>query len=179
MLGKGSNRLKASTVIVILGAIIPYFLKTSHFGLIMHLDEYFMGVLLRYCYEFQILTKKNSKKISCFAIILSFLLIAFSELNLGNPYLDSILLLFYSSLLNLLLYSKIKIHQYFLNIGRNCYFIYLFHMPFLYLSYVLLNEYYKSNILILFFSFLACFYASCISNRIIERRVLRNNELKN
>ena len=95
-------------------------------------------------------------------------LIPFSNLNQGDPFLDSIFLILYSSILILLLNLKIQYYSRFLTIGKNCYFIYLFHMLFLYIFYKSFAVHFTSNIFVLIFSFLACLYAYVLSNSYLE-----------
>lgn len=168
MLTKPNQIILLAVSLTIIGIAYPYFANPNHFGLIMHLDEYFIGIIIRFYYDNRVLSKINSKIISSLGIITVICLIPFSNLNQGNPFLDSILLIFYLSILILLLNLKIQYYSKFLTIGKNCYFIYLFHMLFLYIFCRVFPSYFNSNIFILTLSFFACIYASILSNVYLE-----------
>lgn len=168
MLKKPNQIILLAVSFTIVGIAYPYFAIPNHFGLIMHLDEYFIGIIIRYYYDRRVLSKINSIIFSSLGIITVLCLIPFSNLNQGDPFLDSIFLILYSSILILLLNLKIQYYSRFLTIGKNCYFIYLFHMLFLYIFYKSFAVHFTSNIFVLIFSFLACLYASVLSNSYLE-----------
>jgi len=123
--------------IFLLSLIAPYLDKDiSHFGFIMHIDEYLAGVFIRYIFENKI--SFNSKIFQCIHFEYYWIVIPFltyllrSDLNLGNAMFDNILLLFYTSLFYFILKLDFVKSKFLNTIGVNCYFIYLFHMVIFY-----------------------------------------------
>jgi peptidoglycan/LPS O-acetylase OafA/YrhL len=151
----------------LIGLFTPY-LHANHFGLIMHLDEYFVGVLLRTLYNTGILQSLIIKWICITGLFISALILPNIELTQGNPLLDSVLLLIYSSILILLLNFKFNIHKSLLEIGKNCYFIYLFHMLFIYMFLKFLNNNGINPIISLCIAFVFCYFFSIISKIFFE-----------
>ena len=89
-----------STLLVILGIITPFF-YSNHFGLIMHLDEFFIGVLMRHYYDKNKFLAINRFHLIKFGII--FIIILFSEFSkvetdIGNPLFDFFILIAITSL---------------------------------------------------------------------------------
>ena len=161
-----------SIILVVLGMIIPFF-YSNHFGLIMHLDEFFAGVLMRYYYDknkFLSINRFHLDKIWILFIML--LVIDFSKFNtdIGNPLFDFALLVSITSLFLFLHNNSFK-NKVVQEIGRNCYFIYLYHMIVYYilniiLSFILGN--FINNLLITFASFASCFVLSIFSMKYFE-----------
>ena len=168
------KKIHTLTIIIILfmiGLISPYLSSgINHFGLIMHLDEYFLGVIIRFLIDGKLLHLKKIKTINIFVLLITLFLIYITDLNENFQMLDSTLLLFYSSLLLLLLNLRFNKLSFILVIGRNCYFIYLFHFLFLYIFAKFFDEHYRSNYIILFISFVSCYYVSRISMKYFESK---------
>ena len=166
--GKKSS-LKLCTFLMLIGCVTPYF-HANHFGLLMHLDEYFLGVIIRYLYNKGNLSYKFTKLIFVTILIISVFTIPYIDLNQGNPLLDSLLLIIYSCILILLINFNFKIHYSILEIGKNCYFLYLFHMLFIYLFLEFFNDIGFPPIISLSITFFICYIASVLSKHTFESK---------
>jgi len=155
----------------LISLISPYFItEISHFGFIMHIDEYLVGVFIRYIFDNKIsFNKKFFQYIhyEYYWIALPFLMYLLRfDLNVGNALFDNILLLFYTSLFYFILKFDLVKSKLLNTIGVNCYFIYLFHMViFFTLNYFYLLEH---SILSVLISFFLTFFLSILSMKYFE-----------
>jgi len=172
-----SKEFKTTVCLLLLaiGIILPYFFPNSfgHFGLIMHLDEFFIGVLLRQFYKNGFLTRLYKIKIHLIWVAIPFALVLYKPDNLWfSPLWDSILLIFFASLLLFLLNNPNLTCAPILTIGRNCYFIYLFHM-FIFMTTDELNQLlgmpFTNRLILVELSFAVCVLLSIISMRFLEK----------
>lgn len=169
------TKLMICSALFLLSLIAPYLTtKISHFGFIMHIDEYLAGVFIRYIYDNKI--SINIKIFQCiyfeyYWIVLPFVtyLLRF-DLNLGNAMFDSILLIFYTSLFYFILKFDFVKSKLLNTIGVNCYFLYLFHMIIFYCIFYVFNYFYlfRHDMVSLLLSFFLTFLLSILSMKYFE-----------
>ena len=161
-------------LLLTLGIVLPYHSTEhfGHFGLVMHLDEFFIGVFLRQFFDKGLLSGLYKIKFHLLWISIPFV-VKFYEIdfNIGNPFFDSLLLIFFSSMLLHLLKNSGLTCAPRLMIGRNCYFIYLFHM----LVFMLTDELtqwigfsFSNRLILTELSFVFCFLLSIASMKFFE-----------
>lgn len=170
------TKLLICSALFLISLITPYLsTNISHFGFIMHIDEYLAGVFIRCIFDNKI--SFNIRIFKCiyfeyYWIVLPFVtyLLRF-DINLGNALFDNILLVTYTSLFYFILklnYVKSKLLN---TIGVNCYFIYLFHMIIFYCLFNTIKYFCLSvhSMIIVLISFILTFFLSILSMEYFEK----------
>ena len=172
---KSKTRFRLCAALFFISLVAPHLTtEFSHFGFIMHVDEYLAGVFIRYIFENKFYFKikiLESIHFEYYWIVIPFAtyLLKF-DLSFENAIFDSILLLFYTSLFYFILkFDLIKL-KYFNTIGVNCYFIYLFHMVIFYAFLEVFNyfSFFGHSMIIVLLSFVITFILSIISMKYFE-----------
>jgi peptidoglycan/LPS O-acetylase OafA/YrhL len=137
LIKKTKIKLLICIALFLLSLIVPHLSKEiSHFGFIMHIDEYLIGVFIRFIFDNKF--SFNIKFFQCIYFEYYWIAIPFIiyllrfDVNLGNATFDNILLCFYTSLFYFILKFNLVKSKILNKIGVNCYFIYLFHIVIFY-----------------------------------------------